>query len=56
MPLSFWQALSKSSVAVSISSPVTWHNVSWAIDLLMRCSAACSISDMSAEAVPIGQL
>ena len=31
----------------SISSPVTWHNVSWTIDLAMRFSAACSISDMT---------
>ena len=46
MPRSFWHAFSKSLVAVSISSPVTWHNVSWAIDLAMRCSAACSISDV----------
>ena len=50
MPRSFWHAFSKSLVAVSISSPVTWHNVSWAIDLAMRCSAACSISDMSVGA------
>ena len=47
---SFWHAFSKSLVAVSISSPVTWHNVNWAIDLAMRCSAACSIPDMSAGA------
>ena len=53
MPLSFWHAFSKSLVAVSIYSPVTWHNVSWAIDLAMRCSTAYSISDMSAGlAVP----
>ena len=50
MPRSFWQAFSKSLVAVSISSPVTWHKVSWAMDSAMRCSAACSISDMSAGA------
>ena len=48
MPRSLWHAFSKSLVAVSISSPVTWHNVSWAIDLAMRWSAACSIPDMSA--------
>ena len=41
MPRSFWHAFSKSLVAVAISSPVTWHNVSWAIDLAMRFSAAC---------------
>ena len=50
MPRSFWHAFSKSLVAVSISSPVTWHNVSWAIDLVMRFSAACSILDMSVGA------
>ena len=50
MPRSFWQAFSKSLVAVSISSPVTWHRVSWPIDSAMRCSAACSISDMFAGA------
>ena len=48
MPRSFWHAFSRSLVAVSISLSVTWHNVSWAIDLAMRCSAACSISEMSA--------
>ena len=43
MPWSFWHAFSKSLLAVAISSPVTWHNVSWAIDLAMRFRAACSI-------------
>ena len=47
MPWGFWHAFSKSLVAVAISSPVTWHNVSWAIDWAMRFSAACSISDVT---------
>ena len=47
MPRSFWHAFSKGLVAVAISSPVTWHNVSWAIDWAMRFSAACSISEMT---------
>ena len=47
MPRSFWHAFSKSLVAVAISSPVTWHNVSWAIDWAMRFSTACSISDLT---------
>ena len=34
-------------MAVAISSPVTWHKVSWAIDWAMRFSAACSVSDMT---------
>ena len=37
MPRSFWPAFSRSLVAVSISSLATWHNVSWAIDVAMRC-------------------
>ena len=38
----------KSLVAVSIPSPVTWHNVSWAIDWPCGEAQLCSIPDMSA--------
>ena len=57
MPRSFWPAFSRSLVAVSICSLVTWHNVSWAIDVAMRCSAAFSMKDMlSGQAVSVRQL
>ena len=38
MSRSLWHAFSKTLVAVSISSPVTWHNVSWA--LIWPCGEA----------------
>ena len=59
MPWSFWHAFSKSLVAVAISSPVTWHNVSWAIDWAMRCKRSlfhlgCDNSVNWAAVAPVG--
>ena len=59
MPWSFWHAFSKSLVAVAISSPVTWHNVSWAIDWAMRCKRSlfhlgCDDSVNWAAVAPVG--
>ena len=47
-------------MAVSISSLVTWRNVSWAIDVAMRCSAACSffssvVADLALRLGPDGE-
>ena len=45
---SFWHALSRSLVAASISSVVTWHRVSWVI-FAKRLTATSSIASQQAN-------
>ena len=53
MPRSLWHAFSKSLVAVSISSLVTWHSVSWVIAVAMRWTPAISIRRSCRSVLPV---